>query len=72
MNTIRRSAFQDIWNATRVGFARLNRALADADDSSDLVFHVREPRDPLRHEACGSPRPPDESRDHDSLGRRCG
>ena len=65
MNTIRRSALQDIWNATRVGFARLNRVLADAGDESDLVFHVRKNRDPLRPKACGSARPSDGSRDSD-------
>ncbi len=65
MNTIRRSALQDIWNATRVGFARLNRVLADAGDESDLVFHVRKNKDPLRPKACGSARPSDGSRDRD-------
>ena len=47
MNTIRRSALQDIWNATRVGFARLNQVLADAGDESDLVFHVRKEQRPV-------------------------
>jgi hypothetical protein len=61
MITTRRSAIQDIWNATRAGFARLNRALADAGDVNDMVFHVPQPRDLLRPEDCERARRSDES-----------
>jgi hypothetical protein len=40
---IRRPAFQDIWSAVRIGFTRLNSALADAGDSNDMVFQTRKP-----------------------------
>jgi hypothetical protein len=61
MITMKRSTLQDIWNATRVGFARLNRALADAGDANDMVFHIPKPRDALRPEDCGRARGADES-----------
>jgi hypothetical protein len=60
MITSRRSALQDIWNATRGAFARLNRALADAGDANDMVFHIPKPRDPLPPEDCELARRADE------------
>ena len=45
MTVTLQTAFRNVWNSARIGLARLNRALADAGDPQDMVFHVREPTD---------------------------
>jgi hypothetical protein len=62
---IRRPAFRNVWNSARIGLARLNRALADAGDPQDMVFHVREPPDFRGSEDRGRARPADGGRDRD-------
>jgi hypothetical protein len=65
MTRIRRSAFRNVWNSARIGLARLNRALADAGDPPDMVFHVREPTDFRPSEDRGRARQADGGRDQD-------
>ena len=62
---IRRSAFQDIWSAVRVGFTRLNRMLAEPGDPQDMVFHVREPTSFRPSEDRGRASQADGGRDRD-------
>jgi hypothetical protein len=64
---IRRPAFQDIWSAVRAGCIRLNRALADAGDPQDMVFHVREPPDFRGSEDRGRARQAGGGRDRDPM-----